>query len=65
MDCVSCKYPDSKVVESRHEDGNFIRRRRECLRCGGRFTTQERIKETTKPNDDRFPYRKPGKDFNG
>ncbi|MDD4858807.1 MAG: transcriptional regulator NrdR [Dehalococcoidales bacterium] len=42
MDCPYCKYFDSKVVDSRDVDDG-IRRRRECLQCGARFTTYERI----------------------
>lgn len=43
MRCPSCGYLDSKVVDSRPaEDGASIRRRRECLSCGTRFTTYER-----------------------
>lgn len=46
MRCVSCGYPESKVVDSRpSEDGFSIRRRRECLQCGKRFTTYERHNE--------------------
>jgi transcriptional repressor NrdR len=42
MNCPYCNYHDSKVVDSRDvSDG--IRRRRECLACGSRFTTYERI----------------------
>ncbi len=42
MKCPYCNNPDSKVTDSRDaEDG--IRRRRECLRCGLRFTTYERV----------------------
>lgn len=42
MNCPNCKNPELKVVDSREvEDG--IRRRRECLGCGFRFTTYERI----------------------
>src|SRR4051794_40277568 len=42
MRCPYCQYRDSKVVDSRDSDMS-IRRRRECLRCGRRFTTYERI----------------------
>lgn len=43
MRCPSCGNTDSKVVDSRpSEDGASIRRRRECLSCGRRFTTYER-----------------------
>lgn len=42
MKCPYCGHPDSKVVDSRPaEDGNSIRRRRECLECHKRFTTFE------------------------
>ncbi len=44
MRCPSCGNPDSKVVDSRpSEEFNSIRRRRECLKCGNRFTTYERL----------------------
>ena len=42
MQCPKCKHDDSRVVESR-DVGSAIRRRRECLNCGTRFTTYERI----------------------
>lgn len=46
MRCPSCGTQDSKVVDSRpSEDGLSIRRRRECLACGRRFTTYERLGE--------------------
>ncbi len=42
MKCPVCGFPESKVVDSRPiEDGSNIRRRRECLSCGKRFTTFE------------------------
>ncbi len=44
MRCQYCSCPDSKVIDSRPtEDGNSIRRRRECMQCGRRFTTYEKI----------------------
>ena len=44
MKCSQCSFDDSKVVESRDvADGKAIRRRRECISCGHRFTTYERI----------------------
>ena len=46
MRCPTCNHMDSKVVDSRpSEDGSTIRRRRECLSCGRRFTTYERLGE--------------------
>lgn len=44
MRCPACRHPESRVLESReHDDGVAIRRRRECLSCGHRFTTYERV----------------------
>ena len=44
MRCLACGHLESKVVDSRpSEDGTSIRRRRECLSCGQRFTTYERL----------------------
>lgn len=46
MRCPSCNHYDSKVVDSRPtDDGSSVRRRRECLECGNRFTTYERLGE--------------------
>ncbi len=46
MKCRYCSCTDSKVVDSRPtDDGTAIRRRRECLKCGKRFTTYEKIEE--------------------
>ena len=44
MHCPQCESRDSRVVDSRDlDDAATIRRRRECLACGARFTTYERI----------------------
>ena len=44
MKCPYCSYIESKVADSRPtDDGEKIRRRRECLKCGRRFTTYEVI----------------------
>ncbi|MCR5412795.1 MAG: transcriptional regulator NrdR [Patescibacteria group bacterium] len=44
MKCSKCNQPDTKVIDSRIiEDGQTIRRRRECEKCGFRFTTFERV----------------------
>lgn len=44
MRCLYCNCSDSKVIDSRPvEEGNSIRRRRECIACGRRFTTYEKI----------------------
>lgn len=44
MKCQFCNCMDSRVVDSRPtDDGNSIRRRRECIQCGRRFTTYEKI----------------------
>jgi transcriptional regulator NrdR family protein len=55
MQCKGCKYPNSHVVRVQYDDDrNVITRRRECLRCGLRFTTLERLKQP-RTLDDRFP----------
>jgi transcriptional repressor NrdR len=47
LKCPFCSYMESKVVDSRPaEDSEKIRRRRECLSCGKRFTTYEVIENT-------------------
>ena len=44
MKCIYCGFEESKVIDSRStEELNSIRRRRECLNCGKRFTTYETI----------------------
>ncbi len=44
MQCPFCAHPNNRVLESRSaEEGQSIRRRRECLSCRRRFTTYERI----------------------
>ena len=46
MKCPFCAHVDDKVIDSREgRSGDTIRRRRECLKCGRRFTTYERIDE--------------------
>ncbi|MDU3457601.1 MAG: transcriptional regulator NrdR [Peptoniphilus harei] len=47
MKCPFCGYDDSKVLDTRPTDeGNTIRRRRECLNCQKRFTTYEKIEQS-------------------
>ena len=44
MKCPYCEFEESKVIDSRPTDENeAIRRRRECLSCGKRFTTYEKV----------------------
>lgn len=46
MRCPYCSSLDNKVVDSRiSKEGDSIRRRRECLKCEGRFTTYERVED--------------------
>src|SRR5437764_14075712 len=61
MRCPACASIDDKVVDSRlADDGAAIRRRRECLACGRRFTTFERLEEAPltvlKRSGDREPF---------
>ena len=47
MKCLYCGCEDSKVIDSRSADeGRTIRRRRECVNCGKRFTTYDTIEDT-------------------
>ncbi len=47
MKCPFCSHMEDKVIDSRPtEEGSAIRRRRECLKCGARFTTYEKIEDT-------------------
>ncbi|MFM1830253.1 MAG: transcriptional repressor NrdR [Planctomycetota bacterium] len=49
MRCPFCDADHDKVIDSRPgEDGSTIRRRRECLACGKRFTTYERVERTAR-----------------
>lgn len=61
MKCPYCGYQESKVVDSRHsDDGNSIRRRRECLSCQKRFTTYETVESlpiiVVKKDNSREPF---------
>lgn len=61
MRCPYCGYAESKVIDSRPTDeGARIRRRRECLSCGQRFTTYEVIESlpiiVVKKDDSREPF---------
>ena len=69
MKCMDCGHLDSKVIDSRQsEDGTSIRRRRECVSCGKRFTTYENVETTpilvVKSNGDRQTF-DPNKVKNG
>ncbi|MBO7364961.1 MAG: transcriptional repressor NrdR [Lachnospiraceae bacterium] len=61
MRCPFCNSDDTKVVDSRPADEqNAIRRRRECIACGKRFTTYERLETfpmmVVKKDESREPY---------
>ncbi|MBK5222546.1 MAG: transcriptional repressor NrdR [Acidimicrobiia bacterium] len=61
MRCPSCGGIDDKVVDSRQsDDGGSIRRRRQCLECGRRYTTFERLEELpltiVKRSGERAPF---------
>ena len=63
MKCPFCSHNESKVVDSRPTDeGQAIRRRRECIACAKRFTTYEKIDEipliVVKKNGNRESYNK-------
>jgi len=59
--CPFCKTEDTAVIDSREsEDGDSVRRRRQCEECGKRFTTYERVELSmpmvVKSNGQRVPY---------
>ena len=61
MKCPKCRNLDTRVIDSRTtEDGKAIRRRRDCEKCGARFTTFERLEfvsfMVTKASGDMEPY---------
>jgi transcriptional repressor NrdR len=63
MRCPFCNHPEDHVVDSRMaEDGRAIRRRRQCEKCGQRYTTYERIEEVPllvqKRSGEREPFDK-------
>ena len=61
MRCLFCGYSESRVIDSRStEEGSSIRRRRECAKCGKRFTTYEKIESIpiviVKKDESRQPF---------
>ncbi|MEW6585387.1 MAG: transcriptional regulator NrdR [Nitrospirota bacterium] len=61
MKCPFCSNVEDKVIDSRtSREGNAIRRRRECLKCGKRFTSYERVEDiipmVVKKDGRREPY---------
>lgn len=61
MRCPFCAFGESKVIDSRPtEENNSIRRRRECLKCGKRFTTYEKLESIAlvviKKDESRQPF---------
>lgn len=60
MNCPYCGAPDTKVIDSRPAEDNSIRRRRQCDKCGRRFTTYEKLETiplmVIKKDKTREPY---------
>ena len=60
MMCQYCQHDETKVIDSRNSEPFVIRRRRECLKCGRRFTTYEKIEESPvkviKKDGSRVPF---------
>lgn len=61
MRCIFCGHNDSKVVDSRYLKDTSIRRRRECLVCGKRFTTYETVESNPMVVTNVFNEREPFK----
>ncbi|HLQ47302.1 MAG TPA: ATP cone domain-containing protein, partial [Planctomycetaceae bacterium] len=60
MMCVFCRHDETKVIDTRMSEPFVIRRRRECLKCARRFTTHERVEESSmkviKKDGSRVPF---------
>lgn len=60
MMCVYCRHDETKVIDTRMSESFVIRRRRECLKCSRRFTTHERVEESSvkviKKDGSRVPF---------
>ena len=61
MHCPFCSKPDTRVIDSRlSTDGEQVRRRRECVECGERFTTYEQVElnmpRLVKQDGNRVPF---------
>lgn len=60
MMCVFCRHDETKVIDTRMSESFVIRRRRECLKCSRRFTTHERVEESSmkviKKDGTRVPF---------
>ena len=60
MMCVFCRHDETKVIDTRMSESFVIRRRRECLKCNRRFTTHERVEESSmkviKKDGTRVPF---------
>jgi transcriptional repressor NrdR len=60
MMCVFCRHDETKVIDTRMSESFVIRRRRECLKCARRFTTHERVEESSmkviKKDGSRVPF---------
>jgi transcriptional repressor NrdR len=59
VQCPFCDHPDSKVTDSRPSGAGRIRRRRECERCGQRFTTHEQVDLAVPPVVKRDGHQEP------
>jgi transcriptional repressor NrdR len=60
MMCIFCRHDETKVIDTRMSEAFVIRRRRECLKCNRRFTTHERVEESSmkviKKDGSRVPF---------
>lgn len=54
MDCPGCKYPETRVIDTRQITENKVRRRRQCIKCGLRISTEEQV---SAPRKKKEPHR--------
>lgn len=51
MDCPGCKYSDTRIIDTRQSSEHSVRRRRQCMRCGLRVTTEELVSPPRKKKE--------------
>jgi transcriptional repressor NrdR len=51
MDCPNCKYSDTRIIDTRQSSEYTVRRRRQCMRCGLRVTTEEQVSTPRKKKE--------------
>jgi transcriptional repressor NrdR len=53
MDCPGCHYTDTRIIDTRQSDERTVKRRRQCMKCGLRVTTEEHLSVPRKKKETR------------